>query len=70
MGFLSIKKLTGGIFSGAPTPEPAEIATGADLKVEEEEKRTARQRALASLNPTGALGAGTPETTRRQTLGV
>jgi len=40
------------------------------LKAEEESKRKARKQALADLNPTGTLGAGTPQTTRSKVLGV
>lgn len=40
------------------------------LEEEEEAKKKARQRALASLNPTGTTGAGVATTTKKQVLGV
>lgn len=74
---VGIGLLTGGVgllakkaFSKKKAPQPAQTDPAEALKVEETKKKEARQRALSSLNPTGTLGAGTPETTRRTTLGV
>ena len=66
----SIFKSVGGAL-GLTTPkqEPMEDPSIA-LEAEEEKKRKAREKALADLNPTGTLGAGTPQTTRSKVLGV
>jgi hypothetical protein len=40
------------------------------LEMEAEESRKRKQLALEELNPTGTTGAGTPQTARKQLLGV